>query len=243
MKTKQFTLVELLVVIGIIAILAGMIIPVAGRAMDRADEASCSNNMRQLGQAESMFANDNGNYLVPSSTYKKTGGDDGKNTPYWFEALFPYVKEWAVFTCPNAARTMNVYGDVATSSYKAGMGDTIKLGYVASLKVHPSGKHETGKTYKVKRYDFERPAQIISFAPGGMKTPDFYGIVSGDLVSPENSEGNDSYCQLKRHGRVRANFLFVDGHVESIDGATMWTSKKTSGGKTYYKYWDDEYWQ
>lgn len=66
MKTNSgFTLIELLVVIAIIAILAAMLLPALGAAKERANRASCLNNMRQLSQAAVIYASDYNDVLPP----------------------------------------------------------------------------------------------------------------------------------------------------------------------------------
>src|SRR4051812_48621538 len=84
-----FTLVELLVVIGIIALLISMLLPALGRARAQANLVKCQSNLRQIGQGLHMYASQNKGYLPwgigPRQFYP--GITVGGFQPRWFEAV------------------------------------------------------------------------------------------------------------------------------------------------------------
>ncbi len=84
MKKQSFTLVEMLVVIAVIAILAGMLLPAIHKGRVRAKEAACINNLRQLCSGIELYR-----------------GENGQHWPPWITILFPdYIDTKESFICP-----------------------------------------------------------------------------------------------------------------------------------------------
>ena len=80
-RGPAFTLIELLVVIAIIAILAAMLLPALAQAKERAKRASCMNNLKQLGLAIRMYADDNNDNLPRSTISGEKLGNDPWDLP------------------------------------------------------------------------------------------------------------------------------------------------------------------
>jgi prepilin-type N-terminal cleavage/methylation domain-containing protein/prepilin-type processing-associated H-X9-DG protein len=91
---KAFTLIELLVVIAIIAILAAILFPVFAQAREKARQASCLSNAKQLGLAVIMYTQDYDEtypYACPNGWWQFT----------WELNVQPYIKNIQVFRCPS----------------------------------------------------------------------------------------------------------------------------------------------
>ena len=94
-RGKTFTLVELLVVIAVIALLAGIIFPVLKTMRDRGRKTQCINNLRQIGQVVNAYVLTSGGRL-PDCIRIGTGPDDPCNTP---NTIAPDLKK--IFHCPS----------------------------------------------------------------------------------------------------------------------------------------------
>ena len=85
-----FTLVELLVVIGIIAVLVAVLLPVLGKAKEQAARTKCQSNMRQLMLAVDMYVSENKGQL-PYSNWVNDGGGPNDNISYNLGWMFATV--------------------------------------------------------------------------------------------------------------------------------------------------------
>jgi len=105
---RAFTLVELLVVMAIIGILAGLLMPALGRAKAKAHNTVCANNLRQLGLAVRLYADDNNERLPSAEILPTQPIDPARPLPRICDVLAssvgrtagPHTNSAPVFKCP-----------------------------------------------------------------------------------------------------------------------------------------------
>src|ERR1700674_1534974 len=101
-RRSGFTLIELLVVIAVIAILAAILFPVFAHAREKARQATCTSNMKQLGQVMMMYAQDHDEMYAP--TFYPSPDQMG----HWANLMIPYLGQghqlWpgGIMICPSA---------------------------------------------------------------------------------------------------------------------------------------------
>ncbi len=110
-RGRGFTLIELLVVIAIIAILAAILFPVFAQAREAARKASCSSNLRQIGTAFQMYAQDYDELLPDRRDLKLSLPGGYKPWTTWPPSdprggwaalvLDPYIKNDGLWSCPS----------------------------------------------------------------------------------------------------------------------------------------------
>jgi len=97
-KIRGFTLVELLVVIGIIALLISILLPALNRAREQANLVACSSNLRQMGQMMQIYASENHGYL-PYGWAQMNGGYGDFNWGWWNDTCWGW--------CDSLTKLMN----------------------------------------------------------------------------------------------------------------------------------------
>jgi prepilin-type N-terminal cleavage/methylation domain-containing protein/prepilin-type processing-associated H-X9-DG protein len=91
-RKQAFTLVELLVVIGIIAVLIAILLPALNAAREQAKAAQCLSNLRQIGQGMAMYTSDNKGHVIPGFIRKQPAGGRGEETWATLLAVLGYIK-------------------------------------------------------------------------------------------------------------------------------------------------------
>lgn len=226
-----FTLIELLVVIAIIAILAALLLPATQRAMAKAKQTQCTNQINQLGKAGSMFAIDHeGDRPGPNTKA------DGTSALKWDYALAKTLgiadtetkTLTKTFMCPMDEK--NAAG--VTRSYGLNGGNVNDIGGEVgpSFELIPStmAKAPAGTVYLIEAYRstavFNGNTDIASSATG--LTPDTSNYVvrlnsRTDVTSVEFVNYAQVYADTapEMHGdnSPKGNSVFWDGHVEMLD--------------------------
>src|SRR2546421_6765842 len=98
-RATAFTLVELLVVIGIIALLISILLPALSKARQSASRTKCLSNIRNMEVAQQLYCNENRNWLVQAGFGH--GGEADEDTIAWFNTLQNYYQHKLLARCPS----------------------------------------------------------------------------------------------------------------------------------------------
>jgi prepilin-type N-terminal cleavage/methylation domain-containing protein/prepilin-type processing-associated H-X9-DG protein len=218
-RKKGFTLVELLVVIGIISILIAMLLPALNKAREAAKSVQCMSNLRQVAMALISYTNENRGFFPPASPLRPDGNgyDTTKYTLYWSSRLISekYLSSWQNLTCPEAPN-LNATGTLAIPGWNWRF---ISYGYNYYFIGHHLGYGITGPARYIpaKVNQIRHPAETILVLDTIAKKGDGtygYGGPAGYYIC--NTVGDsDTGMPDARHAGY-CNVAWVDGHASSV---------------------------
>lgn len=238
-RRNAFSLVELLVVLGVIVLLIAILIPVLGRARESARSTACLANVQQWGQAFQIYLNGNSNgRSVPAWT------SPDLTTLRWWEMLSPYQeKVRTALLCPDAAAPGDDSPDPGNGvrrKYVPGSASTAWRAptyEVAAPRWVLRG--DWRGSYGVNTWVFSRPrpgpdtvrfparaaerVPLLADAYDPLVRPQSGDPVPQNTLNPKEEIGMARYC-IARHG-MAINCVFLDGHAERIPLAELWSLK------------------
>jgi prepilin-type processing-associated H-X9-DG protein/prepilin-type N-terminal cleavage/methylation domain-containing protein len=250
-----FTLIELMVVIGLISMLASLMLPVLGKMRAAAQSAVCTSNLRQMGQAWTMYTTESRGKLMPYLWQSLTTPDSAWNG-YWPGVIENKggVKGNALL-CPSASQ-------ISTNAAANGYG-TATTAWTGRFTAAGTAICFNATTYRNSSYGYNRYLTAAGgFGERGLATtinavgdlctiPMFFDCAFAD-AKPNNDDGGLPVAPppdlqgrtlkrgqpehwlflLARHARG-VNVCMADGHVRWVQLEDMYQMKWKTGWRKY----------
>lgn len=211
MKTsKFFTLVELLVVIAIIAILASLLLPTLQSVRNKANQISCTSNLKQTGIAFNMYGNDFDTYTPPTcKSYNESGSWYGMLAS---DGYLKYDAKKNLVACPGYRNNF----DQTAWDQSYGMLEIRNT----TLETRSYAWNGFGFGLILKRFasfQYSNPYSRIPLVGDSIQTDT---AKQRFRISTNTSTTSNQRLSL-RHANRAGNMVFADGHAEPLRAADV----------------------
>jgi prepilin-type N-terminal cleavage/methylation domain-containing protein/prepilin-type processing-associated H-X9-DG protein len=248
-SSRAFTLIELLVVIAIIALIAAILFPVFAQVREKSRQASCASNLKQLGLALAMYAQDHDETLPAETSAPPING--GNSTAVTYDRqLAPYVRNDQVYACPSdgVPRATSDFWDgrYEVTKPRRSYGITNRL---RTLEASQRGRELDANTGAIQTplAQVEQPSATVALVeswaifPDGTSDSVLGGPAGATLLDcdawklPGRKKPSDAPIDdfapcsdftedraLPAKGHLEhGNYVFMDGHVKSLRWAQV----------------------
>jgi len=242
-RPPAFTLVEMLVVMAILGILAGLLLTALAGAKRKATQAQCLNNLKQLGTGMKIYVDENGDAFPGLGS--RHNGFRKEDWIYWRTnaALYPPVERSSVvsgvgavsrelFCCPLddvqerlLAKYSDPYGPyvysysftgygLSPNNQNIGLGDEANPNYGMSSVIAGDPAYPTVQLFKESRIVNPVAKIMLAEERGSTNPRDNPGADGGFITDGRWMPEND--LLTRRHGG-KGDVTFADGHVQAVD--------------------------